>query len=184
MTAANALTVSRLFISLVYFVLLLILPSGWPLYIPLGLLLVAGVTDILDGLVARRTNSVTDFGRVADAYIDRVLAVGSFVIFLAWGLVPAWVVLVIVIREFVTGGMRNLADSRGLKFQATIFGKTKFLSQMLACFAVILYVAAFEGNAVAHTVMDVFVYLSAANTALSGIIYLANYRKLVGVERP
>ncbi|MHC4713069.1 MAG: CDP-diacylglycerol--glycerol-3-phosphate 3-phosphatidyltransferase [Planctomycetota bacterium] len=183
MTAANVLTVSRLFIAFVYFVLLILLPSGPLLFIPLVLLAVAGVTDVLDGVVARRTNSVTDFGRVADAYIDRVVAVGSYVIFLSWGLVATWVVLVIVVREFVIGGMRNLADSRGLKFQATIFGKTKFLSQLLACAAVILYRAAFEGNVSVRTVMDILVYLSALNTALSGIIYLANYRKLVGVEK-
>ncbi|MCD6405864.1 MAG: CDP-alcohol phosphatidyltransferase family protein, partial [Planctomycetes bacterium] len=133
MTAANVLTLSRLFLSLVYFALLLLLPPGGWMLLPLGLLLAAGATDILDGMVARRTNSVTDFGRVADAYIDRVLATGSYVIFLSWGLVATWVVLVIIVREFVIGGMRNLADARGRKFQATIFGKTKFGSQFAAC---------------------------------------------------
>jgi len=182
-TPANALTLSRLFLALVYFVALLVLPEGPAMFAPLALLLVAGLTDVLDGLVARRTGSITEFGRVADAYIDRVLAVGSYVIFLSWGLVDAWVVLVIVVREFVVGGMRNLADARGLKFQANVFGKTKFLSQMIACIAVVTYRAAFTGSPPALLAMDVIVYISAVNTAVSGLVYLANYRKLVGVEK-
>jgi len=183
MKAANALTVSRLFIAMVYFVALLVLPEGPAMFVPLALLVIAGLTDVFDGMVARRTNSITDFGRVADAYTDRVLAVGSYVIFLSWGLVATWVVLVIVVREFVVGGMRNLADARGLKFKATIFGKTKFLSQMIACVAVVTYRAAFSGSAPALLAMDVIVYVSALNTALTGLVYLANYRKLVGVEK-
>lgn len=153
------------------------------MFVPLALLVIAGLTDVFDGMVARRTNSITDFGRVADACIDRVLAVGCYVIFLSWGLVATWVVLVIVVREFVVSGMRSLADARGLKFQATIFGKTKFLSQMIACIAVVTYRAAFTGSAAALLAMDIIVYVSAINTALSGLIYLANYRKLVGVEK-
>jgi len=180
MTAANALTVGRLFLSLVMFALMLLFPAGGLLFIPLGLLVISGVTDVLDGIVARRTNSVTDFGRVADAFIDRVLAGGCYVIFLAWGLVDTWVVLVVVVREFLVGGIRNLADSRGLKFQATVFGKTKFASQYAACIVVILYRAAFVGVPWARLSMDVIVYASAVNTVLSGIVYLANYRRLVG----
>lgn len=183
MRAANALTLSRLFLGFAYFAMLVLLPRGPLLVAPLGVLFLAGVTDILDGVIARRTNSVTDFGRVADAYVDRVLAAGSYVIFLSWGLVDTWVVLVIVVREFLIGGLRNLADARGMKFQATIFGKTKFLSQIVACAAVILYRGFFEGPGLALTAMNVIVYVSVANTALSGVIYLANYRRLVGVEK-
>jgi len=167
----------------VYFALLMALTPGPLFFIPLGLLALAGITDILDGHVARRTNSVSEFGRVADAYIDRVLAGGSFVIFLSWGIVDTWVVLVIIVREFLTGGLRNLADARGKRFKANVFGKSKFLSQMLACGAVVLYRAAFEGNTQARLAMDIVVYASAAITAISGIIYLANYRKLAGVEK-
>lgn len=184
MTAANALTLSRLFISFVYFALLILLPPGGWMLLPLGLLLAAGATDILDGMVARRTNTVTDFGRVADPYIDRVLATGSYVIFLSWGLVDTWVVLVIIIREFIIGGMRNLADARGRKFQATIFGKTKFSSQMAACVVVILYRAFFEGVVWALAATNVVVYISVINTAVSGLVYLTDYRRLTGVEKP
>ncbi len=180
MTLANALTVSRLFLSLIYFVLLLELPANGRLAVPLALLLAAGLTDILDGYVARLTETTSEFGRVADAFIDRVLAAGSFVIFLAWGLVPAWVVLIVVVREFLVGGMRNLADARGLRFKATIFGKTKFATQFAACVAVILYRAYFNAGGAPLVAMDVVVYLSALSTFVSGAVYLANYRRLVG----
>lgn len=182
MTTANILTLGRLGLSLVYFALLLALPAGAWLVLPLALLIAAGVTDILDGRIARRTNTVTDFGRVADAFIDRVLAIGSYVIFLKWGLVDAWMVLVVLVRELLVGAMRNLADSRGLKFKSTIFGKTKFASQFAACVAVILYRAFFAGSGWALFCMDAVVYVSVANTAFSGIVYFANYRRLVGAE--
>ena len=180
MNLANALTLSRLVLSLIYFALLLLLPAGPLLSIPLALLLLAGITDVLDGHIARRMGTVTDFGRVADAFIDRVLAGGSYVIFLAWGLVDAWVVLVVIVREFLVGGMRNLADSRGLKFKATVFGKTKFASQFAACIAVTVYRGFFEGQDTARVAMDVVVYFSALSTFVSGVAYLANYRRLVG----
>lgn len=182
MNAANALTVSRLALSLVYFVMLLLMPEGKWLFAALGVLVLAGLTDVFDGRIARARGEVTEFGRVADAYVDRVLACGAHVIFLSWGLVDTWVVLVIVVREFIVGGMRNLADARGLRFQATIFGKSKFLTQMAACFAVTLYRAAFAGSSAALAVMNVVVYVSAVNTALSGLIYLVGYRERVGVE--
>jgi CDP-diacylglycerol--glycerol-3-phosphate 3-phosphatidyltransferase len=178
--AANLLTLGRLAIAIIIFPMLILFPPGAWLVLPLALLVVAGVTDILDGVVARRTNSQSEFGRVADAFIDRVLACGCYVVFLAWGLVDTWVVLVVVVREFLVGGMRNLADAHGMRFKATVFGKTKFASQFAACMAVIAYRALFEPAAWARVAMDVIVYVSAVNTLLSGLIYLANYRKLVG----
>lgn len=183
MTNANILTLSRLVLSLAIFVLLQALPAGPWLFVPFAVLLAAGVTDVFDGLVARRTNSITEFGRVADAFVDRILICGCYLIFIDWHLVPLWVALVVVVREFVVGGMRNLADTRGLRFQATIFGKTKFATQFVACAAVILYRARFEGVSWARLTMDVLVYLSAVNTILSAVAYFANYRRLVGSEQ-
>lgn len=183
MTAANVITLGRLWISLAIFVVLAAFPTPGPLYGAFAMLLVAGVTDVLDGYVARRSNTITDFGRVADAFIDRVLIGGCFVIFLSWGLVDTWVVLVVIVREFLVGGMRNLADCRGKTFQATIFGKTKFATQYAACIAVILYRATGEPAGWPRLTMDAIVYLSALNTVVSGAVYLANYRKLVGNEQ-
>ena len=183
MTAANLLTLSRLALSLVIFVMLETLPAGKWLLAPFALLVAAGVTDIFDGWLARRAKCVTEFGRVADAFIDRILICGCYLIFVDWHLVAVWVALVITVRELLIGGMRNLADARGLHFQATIFGKTKFATQIAACGAVMLYRALFEGVAWARLTMDVIVYLSAANTILSAVVYLANYKKLVGREK-
>jgi CDP-diacylglycerol--glycerol-3-phosphate 3-phosphatidyltransferase len=184
MTLANLLTLSRLAFAVVIFVTLEVLPAGPLLLIPFALLIFAGITDVFDGFVARRMNSVTEFGRVADAFIDRILICGCFVVFVDWRLVPVWVALVVVIREFLIGGIRNLADTRGLKFQATIFGKTKFATQFAACAAVILYRSLFEGVGWARIASDVVVYASAVNTILSGVVYLANYKRLVGSETP
>jgi CDP-diacylglycerol--glycerol-3-phosphate 3-phosphatidyltransferase len=176
------LTLGRLAISLAYFALLLVLPQGPLFLIPLALLALAGLTDILDGPIARRTGTVSEFGRVADAYIDRVLASGSFIVFLSLGVVEAWAVLVIVVREFLTGGLRNLADARGKRFKANVFGKSKFFSQMAASAVVILHLAGVAPIAPSRGVVDFAVYAAAVITAVTGIIYLANYRKLAGAE--
>ncbi len=182
MNPANALTLSRLFIALAVFAMLLAFPPGGLLFIPFLLLVLAGITDILDGHVARRLNCVTEFGRVADAFIDRILAIGCFVVFLQWQLVQIWMVLVILIRELVTGGMRNLADARGLRFSANVFGKTKFASQYAACLAVVLYRALMEPVGWMRVAMNVIIYIAVINTFVSGVIYLANYKRLVGHE--
>ena len=101
------------------------------------LFLAVALSDILDGWLARRGKHITAFGRIADPFVDKVLVLGSmiFLAVLPWsrGYFPAWVVVVILAREFLVTGVRGYVESLGHEFPADWFGKVKMAVQ---CWAV------------------------------------------------
>ena len=100
------------------------------------LFLVVALTDALDGWLARRDNQVTSFGRIADPFVDKVLVIGSMVYLavMPWsqGWFPAWIVVVVVAREFLVTGIRGYVESIGREFGADWFGKLKMIFQCVA----------------------------------------------------
>lgn len=139
---------SRFLASLVLFVLLVIMNAqgdpGWifPLISMLLFILVVA-TDALDGYYARKYNLITDFGRIADPVVDKVMMCGTFVLLAAssWAreLMPAWIVVLIIAREFMVTGIRGYIESRGIAFGASWAGKGKMVSQCVAVPAVFVH---------------------------------------------
>ena len=111
------------------------------------LFIATALSDVLDGWLARRGNQITTFGRIADPFVDKVLIVGAmiFLATLPWSrqYFPAWIVVVIVAREFLVTGIRGWAESQGHKFPADWFGKVKMFLQCIAV-AIVIGLAAFE----------------------------------------
>ena len=100
------------------------------------LFIVVAFSDALDGYLARRGNLVTNFGRIADPFVDKVLVIGSMVYLavMPWsqGWFPAWIVVVVVAREFLVTGIRGYVESQGMEFAADGFGKLKMVFQCVA----------------------------------------------------
>jgi CDP-diacylglycerol---glycerol-3-phosphate 3-phosphatidyltransferase len=117
------------------------------LQVAFWLFLAVALSDILDGWLARRGNVITAFGRIADPFVDKVLVIGAMVYLavLPWSrhFFPAWVVVVIVAREFLVTGIRGYVESVGAQFPADWFGKVKMFLQCLAV-GIALGLAAFE----------------------------------------
>ena len=180
--AANLLTLSRLLMAGVFF-LLIALKSWWAVPV----LVLAGVTDFLDGWVARKWNQQTDFGRIADPVIDKVLICGGFIFLVkhSEGIVMSWMATVIVARELVVTGLRSLAESRGTEFAATIWGKSKMVVQSVALGWVILLITVFKPAADAPappwmvTTAYVLVWTAVVVTVMSGLVYLIQAEGLV-----
>jgi CDP-diacylglycerol--glycerol-3-phosphate 3-phosphatidyltransferase len=103
--------------------------------------IVAGITDYLDGHLARTKYGITAFGRLMDPLTDKVLVCAAFVAFVELKLVPAWIVVVIISREFLVTGLRLLAASRGEVLQAGKWGKHKTVWQIVAISALLLGLA-------------------------------------------
>jgi CDP-diacylglycerol--glycerol-3-phosphate 3-phosphatidyltransferase len=150
------------------------------------LFIVTALSDILDGWLARRGNQITTFGRIADPFVDKVLIVGSM-IFLAkmpWSqdYFPAWIVVVIVAREFLVTSIRGWAESQGHKFPADSFGKVKMFLQ---CFAVgiVIGLVAFElPKGMKHfwsVVAEWCVYATLVASVGSGLSYVIQVRRLI-----
>ena len=139
----NILTVARILMS--FIALILATNSGLPesepnstnmimRYIAFGLAILAGVTDLADGYLARKWNQVTDFGALMDPLADKVFVTVTMLFMVAFQLIPAWVAAIIICREFMVTGLRILATKQGKVISADKFGKLKTLLQMVMLF--------------------------------------------------
>jgi CDP-diacylglycerol--glycerol-3-phosphate 3-phosphatidyltransferase len=150
------------------------------------LFVVTAASDVLDGYLARRGNQITAFGRIADPFVDKVLVMGAMV-FLAvmpWSRrwFPAWIVVVILAREFLVTGIRGYVESLGSQFPADWFGKVKMVMQCLAV-GVVLGLQAFEIPEPAYSLCAQcahgLVYATLITSIGSCISYLLKTRQLL-----
>jgi len=112
--------------------------STWREIVAVVIFLIAAATDWLDGFLARRRGQVTTLGKLLDPIADKVLTVSAFISLVELRLAPAWMIVVIVGREFAVSGMRSIAASRGLVIAASSWGKIKTVSQVVAITLLIL----------------------------------------------
>jgi len=106
--------------------------------IALAVFLVAGFTDLLDGYLARRWKQITTVGTLLDPIADKLLISAALIALVQVGTVPAWMVIVVVGREFAVTGLRGIAAAEGFTIQASELGKSKMVSQILAVVLLIL----------------------------------------------
>ncbi len=209
----NQLTVARIVLAAVFFVLLGVYEQGSAhaqalLNVAFVLYIIAGITDVLDGYLARKWNVTSAFGRIVDPFVDKVLVVGTFVmlagsnftlrsIFLpapaqnpelydlprwftggtATG-VQAWMVVVILSREFVVSAVRGYSESQGVKFPAMSAGKLKMFIQSLAICVVLFQLANGPQAQWAVVLRLVLVWAAVVVTVISGFAYIGQARKV------
>ena len=189
MNLPNLLTLSRIPI---LFIIAAILFGSWPGSATLAFLLFmgAGLTDWLDGYVARKRSQVSNFGKLMDALADKIMMVGMFIALLAIGLIPTWMlflVLLVVAREFLITGMRLVAASNGLVLAAEKAGKQKTVTQILSI-ATLLFVPVLDRDlsrvlgrdltslAESLHLLGLLIFgIAVLLTLLSGVRYIAKY---------
>jgi CDP-diacylglycerol--glycerol-3-phosphate 3-phosphatidyltransferase len=133
----NALTLSRIFLVPLLVVVLLTRTELWEL-IGAAIFGVAALTDWLDGYLARRRRQVTTLGTMLDPVADKMLISAAFISLVQTGLAPAWMVVVIVGREFAVMGLRMVAAEKGITISASPLGKGKMATQVVAILLLIL----------------------------------------------
>jgi CDP-diacylglycerol--glycerol-3-phosphate 3-phosphatidyltransferase len=133
----NALTLLRIFLVPVLVVVLLTRTPGG-LFLGAAIFGVAVLTDYLDGYFARRRNQVTKLGILLDPIADKLLTAAAFISLVEMNAVPAWMVMIILGREFAVTGLRNIAMLRGVVIAASGLGKAKMASQVVAIFLLLL----------------------------------------------
>jgi len=141
MNVPNALTLLRIFfVPLLVAVLLGHSPNFVLHFEEWGVLIlaVAAATDWLDGLIARSRGEVTTLGILLDPIADKLLITAAYISLVDMGLVPAWMVVIIIGREFTVLGLRNIASAEGLTIAASGLGKTKMALQVVAACTVML----------------------------------------------
>jgi CDP-diacylglycerol--glycerol-3-phosphate 3-phosphatidyltransferase len=195
MNLPNRLTVARMVLT-VFFVMALLLPHfPWGKTVALVLFAVASLTDWYDGWLARRHGLETTFGALLDPVADKMLTTAAFICFIeqddqnGHALVQAWMVLVVVMRDFLVTGLRLVAREQGLVLKAERHGKNKTISQMVAIIVTLLGLAAREDwqslgfarhqfNTVFSTAVFWLMLATVALTLWSGIAYLLKNREV------
>jgi CDP-diacylglycerol--glycerol-3-phosphate 3-phosphatidyltransferase len=164
MNTANKLTLLRVFLIPVF---LVVLYWGFPgsNYVALAIFVVASLTDLADGYVARHYNQVTDFGKFMDPLADKVLVVTAMLWFVQCGRLPAWAVSIVIFREFAVSGMRLIAAEAGRVIAAGWSGKVKTASTMVCLVLLFLPIPGW--------VVTACMWVIVVTTVYSGVEYFA-----------
>lgn len=162
MNLPNKLTVLRILLIPVFMVVLYWGFSG-STYVALAIFIIASLTDMLDGKIARKYHLVTDFGKFADPLADKMLVTAAMLWFLEIGQMPAWALLIVIIREFAVSGLRMVASDKGRVIAAGWSGKVKTASTMVCIVLMFLPIPAWLNTAC--------VWVIALTTLYSGVEY-------------
>jgi CDP-diacylglycerol--glycerol-3-phosphate 3-phosphatidyltransferase len=139
MNLPNKLTASRFVLTLAFLVVMFSLVRFHET-IALVLFCAAGISDFLDGQIARRHNLITNFGILMDPLADKIMVCSAFIAFVGLGWLPAWMAVVVVARELAITGLRLLAASKNVVLAAERYGKHKTISQIVAIIAIFVWV--------------------------------------------
>jgi CDP-diacylglycerol--glycerol-3-phosphate 3-phosphatidyltransferase len=172
----NLLTLVRLG-SIPVLVVLFYLPvDGWS-SLAAAVFLVAGLTDLLDGWLARRMKSVTILGQYLDPVADKLLVSSVLIMFTSQGRVPAWITILIICREIAVTGMRALAANHSFTVPSDLWGKAKTALQMLGLFLIMLQhpLSGFDPQIWGGWIMLLAVFI----TAWSGVGYAMRFQRLL-----
>lgn len=139
MNLANRITLLRV-ILIPVFLVVLYLDFPYHIWAGLAVFLIASISDYFDGKIARSRNMVTDFGKFVDPIADKMLVTAAMCVFVEWGRMPAWMLLVVLTREFAVSALRMIAADRGKVIAAAWSGKVKTASTMV-CLILMLAVS-------------------------------------------
>lgn len=191
MNLPNRLTVARFFITLA-FVASLSIAIPYAYTIALLLFIAGSITDYADGYIARRYNLVTDFGKLMDPLVDKIMIAGAFICLVPGHIIPAWAAVVIISREFLITGLRLLAASKGVVLPAESIGKHKTGWQIatIIFFLLVLSVQEFSGIGIPPDFLKLaltyggnfLIAVALGLTLYSGVGYLWKNRALLATE--
>lgn len=177
MTTASKVTMIRIAL-IPFFMAAALLDFRHSGIVALVLFLLASATDGIDGYIARKYNQTTDFGKFIDPLADKLLVTSAMLIFVQWGTMPAWVLMVVLTREFAVSGLRMIAASKGDVIAAAGCGKIKTVVTIV-CISVMLVIVDFGHVPRMELVNQVAIALILLTTLYSGIEYFAkNHRVL------
>lgn len=174
MNLPNKLTLSRIF-AIPFFVAAMLVQTGWEgqKWIALAIFAAASLTDLADGKIARARGLVTNFGKFMDPLADKLLVCSALVCLCSLQRLEAWIVIVIIAREFIISGFRLVASDADVVIAASMWGKVKTVFQMTMVILLIADIAAL------HIITLIVVYVATILTIISLVDYIAKNRKII-----
>lgn len=175
MNLPNKLTVLRM-ILIPFFVVCLLAQGGAVQGLRYGaaaIFIIASLTDLLDGKIARKYNLVTNFGKFMDPLADKLLVCSALICLIQLGQIPSWMVIIIVSREFIISGFRLVAAEQGIVIAASYWGKWKTTFQMIAVILMIVNIPALQ------TVTVICTWIALILTIISLLDYIIKNHKVL-----
>lgn len=173
MNLPNKLTMFRVILIPFFVLFMLVDITSLDKWIALAIFIIASLTDLLDGKIARKYNLVTNFGKFMDPLADKLLVCSALICLVAMDRIPAWMVIVIIAREFIISGFRLIASDNGVVIAASYWGKFKTTFQMVM---ICLLIADIEAIAVLTTVV---MWIAVLLTIISLIDYLVKNKDVM-----
>ena len=170
MNLPNKLTIFRVILVIPFVALML---NGYDLW-AVAVFIIASLTDLLDGKIARKYNMITDFGKFMDPLADKLLVCAAMICLVEMGRLPAWMVIVIISREFIISGFRLVASDNGVVIAASYWGKFKTTFQMLMIIVLILNL-----GGVFDMIGLVLTWIALILTVVSLIDYLVKNKQVI-----
>lgn len=171
MNTANKLTMLRVAMIPAFLLVLYLGNGAWANYAALAIFVLASLTDTLDGYIARHCNQVTDFGKFMDPLADKCLVTAAMLWFVEIGQMPAWALLIVLVREFAVSGLRMIASDKGRVIAAGWSGKVKTASTMVCIVLMFLPIPGWLNT--------VCVAVIAITTLYSGVEYFVLNRDII-----
>lgn len=174
MNLPNKLTIFRVILIVPFvFILLTDYCGSAGKWIALAIFIIASLTDLLDGKIARKNNLVTNFGKFMDPIADKLLVCSAMICLIEMGKIPAWIVIIIISREFIISGFRLIASDNGVVIAASYWAKFKTAFQMVM---IILMIADIEAIAVVTTIV---MWCALILTIVSLVDYLVKNKQVM-----
>ncbi len=170
MNLPNKLTIFRVILVIPFVALML---NGYDLW-AVAVFIIASLTDLLDGKIARKYNLITDFGKFMDPLADKLLVCAAMICLVEMGRLPAWMVIIIISREFIISGFRLVASDNGVVIAASYWGKFKTTFQMLMIIVLILNL-----GGVFDMIGLVLTWIALILTVVSLIDYLVKNKQVI-----
>lgn len=190
MNLPNKLTIFRIILIVPFVLLLLGKDCGWGWYkavfggileyvdyISLAIFIIASLTDLIDGKIARKYNMVTNFGKFMDPLADKLLVCSALIALVEMGRIPSWIVIVIIGREFIISGFRLVAADNGIVIAASYWGKFKTTFQMVMVCLMIADIPELQ------ILTDIVMWAALALTVISLIDYLWKNKGVMGEQK-
>lgn len=179
MNLANKLTLLRIILVPVF---LIFISINKPIFIIIatGIFIIAAITDKLDGYIARSRNQITNFGKFMDPLADKLLVTSALVALVQYNVIQAWMVMIIIGREFAITGLRAIAASEGIVIAASWWGKIKTVIQIIAIILGLVSLIYIQNYLKYITIIAI--YLAILITLISGIDYFVKNRKVISTN--
>lgn len=180
MNLPNKLTILRV-ILIIPFVLCMLLPGVGTAgkYAAVAIFIIASLTDMLDGKIARKNNLVTNFGKFMDPLADKLLVCSAMICLTANDKLAAWIVIVIISREFIISGFRLVASDNGVVIAASYWGKFKTTFQMVM---IVMLILDFD-NDIYRVCATIVTYIALILTVVSLIDYIAKNKEVLKEQK-